>query len=171
MSRTNRNGARPGFTLVEMLCVMALLMLLSGILTLLILGTLEIERTQAAGFDRLLQNKALAEQFRADVSAAADAPAQWQGHVADAHRLILHMKTGEHVVYVWQDKSLRRQAYTNNQTSEVTLPVGGLNVEVEFVPAESNAKLIRLRLHMLRQGKLAAGESLEIAAALGGDWR
>jgi hypothetical protein len=85
--------------------------------------------------------------------------------------LILHMKTGTHVVYAWRDKTLRRQAYADKQSTEATLPVGGLNVDVEFVPAEPTAKLVRLRLHTLRRGERADGESLEIAAALGGDWR
>jgi type II secretory pathway pseudopilin PulG len=166
-----KHSKRLGFTLIELLCVMTLLMLVSGILTLIILGTLEMERTQAAGFDRLLQNKELADKFRADVSAAAAAPAKWQQYRADEHRLILHMKTGDHVVYVWKDQTLRRQVYADTQSSEVTLQVGGPNVDVEFVPAESNANLVRLRLHTLRKGKRADGESLEIAAALGGDWR
>jgi len=166
-----RKIGRPGFTLTEMLCVMALLAVLSSILTLIIIGTLEVERTQAAGFDRLLQNKSLAEQFRADVSAAESAPAEWQGRRADEHRLILQMKTGAHVVYAWQDNTLRRQVYLDKQSSEATLPASGPNVDVEFVVAEPKAKLVRLRLHTLRKGERAEGESLEIAAALGGDWR
>jgi prepilin-type N-terminal cleavage/methylation domain-containing protein len=171
MSHRIAKPGRHAFTLVEMLCVMALFALLGTILTLIILGTLEIERTQAAGFDRLLQNKSLAEQFRADVSAADDAPAQWHDRRADEHRLILHMKTGEHVVYVWRDKILVRQIYAEKQSTEAALQVGGPNVDVEFVPAEPAGKLVRLRLHTLRKGKRADGESLEIAAALGGDWR
>lgn len=171
MSRTNFKTRRPGWTLIEMLCAMALIALLSMMLVLIIVGTLEIERTQAEGFDRLLQNKALAEQFRADVSAADDAPAQWQQHRADEHHLILHMKTGDHILYAWRGQKLYRQEYTANKSAEVAMGVDGRGLTVEFVAPESAAKLVRLRVHRMHQGKRADGQSLEIAAALGGDWR
>ena len=83
--------------------------------------------------------------------------------------MILQMKTGDHVIYVWHDKALRRQLFTGKESSETSFAVDGRSVDVEF--AGPDAKLIRLRLHTLRNGKRADGETIEIAAALGGDWR
>ena len=164
------NNRRLGFTLVEMLCVMALLLLIATILTLLLRGTLEIERFQAEGFDRLLQTTALADQFRADVARAETAPLEWRDHQADEHTLILQMKNDQHVIYRWQQGTLERQSYETQQSSERTLPLDNRSVGVEFVRADKVA-LIRLRLSTLRKGVPQPGQTLEIAAALGGDWR
>src|SRR5207302_3922684 len=71
-------GGRPGFTLIEMLCVMFLLVVLAGAMAILLKETLEVERLQTEGFDNMLQANALADQFRADVAQAQDAPRQWQ---------------------------------------------------------------------------------------------
>jgi hypothetical protein len=55
--------------------------------------------------------------------------------------------------------------------SERVLPVGGTQVDVEFVRSAANPKLVCLRLHNMRKGSPLPGQTLEIAAALGGDRR
>jgi hypothetical protein len=50
------------------------------------------------------------------------------------------------------------------------LPVGS-PTGVEFVRPAANARLLLVRLSTLRDGKIVPGQALEIAAALGGDWR
>jgi prepilin-type N-terminal cleavage/methylation domain-containing protein len=162
---------RRGFSLLEMLCVIVLLALLTGILTALVSETIEVERLQAEGFDKILQNNALADQFRADVAQAASAPEEWQQYKSNSQTLILEMKNKAHVVYAWHDGNLVRHAFENGKAFERILPVGGSRVGVEFVRAGPNPKLLRLRLDAMRDGSPVPGQSLEIAAALGGDWR
>jgi prepilin-type N-terminal cleavage/methylation domain-containing protein len=161
---------RRGFSLLEMLCVIVLLALLAGILTALLSETLEVERMQAEGFDKILQKNALADQFRADVAQAASAPDAWQQYKANPQTLILEMKNNSHVVYVWQEGNLVRHAFEDGKEFERILPIGGSRVGVEFVAGPS-PKLIRFRLHAIGDGNPLPGQSLEIAAALGGDWR
>ena len=46
-----------------------------------------------------------------------------------------------------------------------------LEVALAFVQSVNGPKMIRLELIPLRQGVPLPGQTLEIAAALGGDWR
>ena len=160
---------RHGFSLIELLCVMVLLSVLGVVFGLLIKQTFDVERVQAQSFDRLLQNKVLADQFRADVARAEKAPATWQHLQADRHTLILQMKDDEHVAYVWHKGKLSRESGENGKLVERPLPIDASRVTVEFGQADLN--LLRLRLVSLRDGKAVAGQTLEITAALGGDWR
>jgi prepilin-type N-terminal cleavage/methylation domain-containing protein len=159
---------RPGFSLVELLCVMAVLAILGGILILLLHETLGVERAQAEGFERILQSNALADQFRADVAQAETAPQSWEEFKAGPQTLILAMKKDAHVIYLWKEAMLQRRAYAGIKlTNERTLPLNS-RTTVEFVRADG---LIRLRLQLLRGGKALPGQALDFAAALGGDWR
>jgi prepilin-type N-terminal cleavage/methylation domain-containing protein len=168
--RGTHRKARRGFTLIEMLVVLALLTILTGILVLLLKETLQIERSQARGFDKVLQNNALADQFRADVAQAENTSKEWQTFKADRRTLILQMPDGNHVVYVQQGDTLLRRAFENGKESVRTLPLGS-DVDVEFAGDGDNLNLIRMRMHVLREGSPLPGQALEIAAALGGDWR
>ena len=165
------DACRRGFTLTEMLCIMALIAVLGIILTLLLRETLQIEQVQARGFDKLLQTKALADQFRADVAQAESAPPLGEPYQADAQTLILQMKNSEHIVYRWQEGELIRLAIKDQVQTERALPIGGKKVGVEFVHAHASSKVLRLRLTTLRGATPVPGQTLEIAAALGGDWR
>ena len=115
---------RHGFTLLELLCVMALLSVLGVVFGILLKQTLDVERAQAAGFNRLLQNKALADQFRADVARADKAPDAWQQHAANAQTLILQMKEGDHVVYAWRKGELIRESIDASKLVVRPLPLG-----------------------------------------------
>jgi prepilin-type N-terminal cleavage/methylation domain-containing protein len=162
---------RKGFTLIEMVCVIILLAVLAGVMAVFLRETLEIERLQAEGFDKILQNNALADQFRADVAQAVGAPPEWQRYQAGPATLILRMPSGGHVVYLPDEESLERRAVENGQLSLRRLPIGGQHVKVEFDRAIADSKLIRLRVYTLHKGSPLSGQALEIAAALGGDWR
>jgi prepilin-type N-terminal cleavage/methylation domain-containing protein len=157
---------RYAFSLIEILCVIALIAVLGVVLAMLLKETIAVERTQAAGFDKILQSNALADQFRADVAQAVVAPEEWNDYKADAKTLILQGKDGQHIVYRWRDGALQRFA----SDLERTLPVGP-RVGVEFIRSGADPKLVRVRLHTLRDGNVVSGQSLEIAAALGGEWR
>jgi prepilin-type N-terminal cleavage/methylation domain-containing protein len=183
---------RSGFTLIEMLCVMALLVLLGFGLAVLFREVFLVQRSQSQGFDKVLQTSTLADQFRRDVAQAQAAPAEWQDIKADANTLILEPKTGDRIVYRWHAGELHRLTFTerkpftpspvnaaavgialapvagNPPATDRTLPTVGPHIGVEFVRA---ANVIRLRLHTLKAGQPVPGQSLEITAALAGDWR
>ena len=162
----NRSRRR-GLSLVEVCCIMALIAVIGTLLTLLLRETLKVEQIQAQGFDKLLLDNVLADLFRADVAQAENAPPQWEQYTADATTLILQMKKDEHLVYRWQQGELLRLRYDPQAQSERQVPVGG-DRRVEFVHATGDAKLVRLRLSPARE---VSGQTLEIAAALGGDVR
>jgi prepilin-type N-terminal cleavage/methylation domain-containing protein len=161
---------RRGFTLVELLCVMACLAVLGTALVLIMNHILLAERLQAQGYDRIQQSRALADQFRFDVARAEKPLDRWDEFDAGPTTLILAMKSGEHTVYQWRDGALKRLVTDNGETTERAMPLP-IGAEVEFIAMDADSKLARLRLHIVRNGKIAPGQALEIAAALGGDWR
>ena len=184
---------RRGYTLMELLCVMGLLGVLGLVMAILLREVIRVERTQTQGFDRLLQSQTLADQFRADVADAQSSPQAWEQFKADAHTLILQRQNGERIIYRWQAGQLQRLTFEDRAMpklgpsvqgvlgvaavpalerraiAERALPVGGKQVGVEFV--RDGVYLMRLRLQTLRDGSPAPGQTLEIAAAVGGDWR
>jgi prepilin-type N-terminal cleavage/methylation domain-containing protein len=173
---TNQRGTRRGFTLIEMMCVIMLLTVLTGVLALMLREALRAGSAQTAGFDRILAVNALADAFRADVAQAEDAPAAWQQYKADAATLILRMPEASHVVYVWQKGTLWRRAVEDGETSERQVEVGSeqagdRQVDVTFVREAGEAKLVRLCLQAMHNGSPLAGQALTITAALGGDRR
>jgi prepilin-type N-terminal cleavage/methylation domain-containing protein len=161
---------RRGFTLIEMLCVIFLVTIMGMAFGHLLRETLEVERLQSAGFDKLLHINALADQFRADVANAESAPDQWQLHQADGRTLILHIPGEGYVLYVHDLDELQRKTFEPGRELLRTLPAVA-NVMVEFVRDVQYPNLVRMRLQPLRQGIPVAGQTLEIAAALGGDRR
>jgi prepilin-type N-terminal cleavage/methylation domain-containing protein len=162
---------RPGFSLIEMLCVFVLIAVLGLVLSLIIQETIKVERLQAQGFEQMVQFNTLADQFRADVAQAEQAPQDWEQYRSGPGTLILQMKDGKHVVYVWQGKKLQRNDFDAREESGRVLPVDSKRTDVEFVRADPKSNLVRLRLLAMRDGNPVPGETLEIAAALGGDWR
>jgi prepilin-type N-terminal cleavage/methylation domain-containing protein len=162
---------RVGFTLVEMLVVMAMIVVLGGVMAKLLVETIRAERTQREGLDKILHDHALADQFRIDVAQAESAPEKWRDYVAGKDSLILQMPGGGQVVYLWKEKALRHLAVADKTENERRVPTGADGVDVEFSHDPLNPKLIVVRLYFLREGKALPGQALEIAAALGGDLR
>jgi hypothetical protein len=141
-------------------------------MALLLKETLQVERVQAEGFDRIMQNNALADQFRADVAQALAAPLEWQQYKADKRTLILSAPDIGEVVYILNgDNVLRRLFHNDGKISEHTLPVGGESVSAKFDRSAQNPKLLRLLVHGTRAGTPLEGQTLAIAVALGGDQR
>jgi prepilin-type N-terminal cleavage/methylation domain-containing protein len=166
LSRTRR-----GFSLTEMLCVISLLTIVLGVLAILLKECLDLERAQAENFERMAQHQALADEFRGDVARAEKAPEAWQDYKAGPGTLILQLKEGHHVVYQWKDGQLERRAIEGREEPARGIAIDKEKVDVEFVRDGSGSGLVKLRLFTLRDGKRSSEETLEIAAALGGDWR
>jgi hypothetical protein len=139
------------------------------VLTVLLRQSLQAERIQAEGLERLLQTRTLADLFRSDVARAGQAPPAWQDYLANDSTLILQMSEAEHVVYLWQGGKLLRRVLGKDEP-ERTLLVGE-KLRVEFGRDAGNPKLLRARILSLREreGKAPPVQTLEIAAALGGD--
>ena len=167
---TSSTYPRRGFSLIEVMCVMVLIAVLGSALAIIMNETLLAERLQAQSYERLQQSRALADQFRADVALAVTAPQKWRDHEAGPDTLILKMKNNDHVLYRWRDGALKRLVTEDDEDTERTLPVGN-QTSVEFVRHGADSKVLRVRLNTVRAGKTASGQALEIAAALGGDWR
>lgn len=161
---------RPGWSLLELLVVMMLITLLIGVIAMLMREALTTEQIQAGTYQRVQEGKALADQFRADVAAAETAPANWQNHVAGPDTLILQMKDQVHLVYSWRDGALRRLTISGKDQNTRHLPVPG-NTKIEFDRSPPDGNLVRVRLLTVRLGKAVPGQTLEFAAAVGGDWR
>jgi prepilin-type N-terminal cleavage/methylation domain-containing protein len=162
---------RSAFTLIEMLAVIILLAVVAGMMAMLLRETLNIERGQAKAFDAILHDNALADQFRADVAHARSAPEDWDKYHADERTLILAMPDAGHIIYVWQDGTLLRRETNKGGAAEHFLAVGDGEATVQFLRAEGNSKLVSLRVEPVRMGKPLPGQTLEIMAALSGDWR
>jgi len=160
---------RSAFTLVEMLAVLILLAVVAGIMALLLKETLGMERMQAEGFDKILKNNALADQFRADVAQAEYTLPTWENNRAGPATLILQMPKGGQVIYLRKEEKLVRRSFEGQKETEQVLPVGSANGDVEFVVDAANPKLVRLALHSLRKGTPLPGQSLFFVAALVGE--
>lgn len=153
--------ARTGFTLMEVLLVMAVMAVVMGLLTTTWMAVLKMERASASALEQLRARHGLADQFRADVAEAMAAPERWQDETAGPACLILMMEKHRHIIYHWRDKRLMRSEYLKDRADPCPLPVGGATA-VEF--GWTGEHLLTLRL--LAPGRAAPAE---IVAALGGD--
>ncbi len=94
----------------------------------------------------------------------------WEDYHADPHTLILAMPDSGYLVYVWRKGTLVRKRVNKGEGAEQALPVGSGEATVQFVRAP-DSKLISLRIDSVRKGKPLPGQTLEVTAALAGDWR
>lgn len=163
---------RFGFTLIEMVCAIVLLAVLGLVVTILLRDVLGLERSQSASFDRMLEINALADQFRADVGQAERTLHEWQDYKAGPKTLILKMRTGDYLIYQWEEGKLLRRLQEEDKATEREMPIGGLRVEPEIVHPGAASRLVWLRLHSLTGGgERISGRALDIGAALGGESR
>ena len=156
--------SRTGFTLIEMLTVMVMIGILFSIIAATILATLKIEKTEAAAYQKMVVQHALADQFRADVAAASSAPEQWQDWVNGPDCLILKKNDADHIVYHWHEGKLERIEKAGKKLSKQYLPLGDKKLTVEFIGASDPPALLTLRL----KGP-PPRPAVGISAALGGD--
>jgi prepilin-type N-terminal cleavage/methylation domain-containing protein len=161
--------SRAGFSLLEMVTVMALYGILLSLLMMTLIGIFRVEHGSRAALDRLGWQAVLADQFRDDVSGALAAPEHWQGHTAGPACLILEMSDKRHVVYLWEDSQLLRLEEGGGKSSKVPMP-GKDKGTVTFSRAGPKERLLTLR--MVEPGSRAGKESiLDVTAAQGGDRR
>ena len=162
---------RSGFSLIELLVVITVLLMLGGVLTLLLRLALETEAVQASSFDRLTQISRLADEFRADVASAEKTLPNWQDIQADDRTLILSLNDKTRIIYQWKDGKLRRSIFEPDDFSERIIPIKAKDLRIEFVQPARGEKVVRLHLHRVQDGQDSPGQTLEIAATLGGETR
>jgi prepilin-type N-terminal cleavage/methylation domain-containing protein len=168
---TRTTCGRGGFTLLEMTVVMwALgLLLLLGMVTLL--GAMRVQKAAATSQERLAVRSALADQFRADVGAAAAASDRLGEWAAGPQCLILRAAGDRHVIYRWREERLERgERAGEGEVAWRRVALGSDGGAVEFTRAGSGGRVITLRLTEPRGGGKAS-RATDISAALGGDLR
>ena len=164
------DSGRSGFTLIESMVVMVLITVFFLLIAAILWGAIKIERADAAAFDRLVAQSALADQFRQDVAEAVEAPQSLNDLTAGPACLILKMAEGGSVTYRWDNGSLRRKELVGTEVSHRSVPVGREDVSVEFARSSTEGRLIILRLIEWRGAGGSRGEHrIEFSAALGGD--
>lgn len=159
---TTSHGRR-GFTLLETLIVMEVLVIVLALGMAVMTGALRVWQASAAAQMEAGQRAALAALFRADVRHSAAAPERLEQWTAGPACLILQQSNDYFLVYRWQDGRLVRRAVPGGEMQFV--PLGAEGAAVEFMRPGSGG-LLTLRLKAPQ-----APAAQEIAATLGGDQR
>jgi len=173
MKLPNRTG-RQGFTLLEVMGLMASLvtaMLLGG--TILI-GALQTQQLASGAKRRLVQRNELVDQFRSDVARAVATTDSFtfgeEKQTASPTCLILTRPDKRQVVYLWSAKQLGRWEPVGDKLQGRQLPVGSDCTGVEFVVGTGDRALVTMRLKV-KGPKDKPDQPIEFTAVLGGDLR
>ncbi len=158
---------RSGFTLLEALGLMAALALVATVLVVTLAGALRLETASEEALDHFVARRDLADQFRADVAGADEAPPRWQDEAAGPDCLILALGKDHHVVYRLEEQRLVRYEVEGKEPfrRRELAPVGE-SVELEF--GRPRGGLITLRVIKVRKDGMRQ-PAAEFVAALGGD--
>jgi type II secretory pathway pseudopilin PulG len=167
MMRSRSHELRRGFTLLEILVVMASLGLVLLLIAAALVGAMQAQQTALKSSQQLISRSALADQFRSDVGRAAAAPEKLGDQAAGPQCLILKMADDRHVVYRWREGRLERSETAGEVRSSRVLPVGDAIVAVEFGRSDGS-RISSLRL-IERLRPEAEKHVIEYVAALGGD--
>jgi hypothetical protein len=161
------SGRRPGFSLLEMIAVMAGVTIATTLGIVILIGAFKVERSAAASLQRLNDRAGLADLFRDDVSAAVAVPEGLGDVQAGPTCLLLRQADGSHVVYRWTDNHLERGVLPEKAAPRpVTL---GMSCDgAELLRGGPGQRLITLRLQET-PGPSGVRRSHDISAALGGD--
>lgn len=160
-------GPRPGFTLIEMVLVLAGLGIAFLIGTTVLLATVRVDEVNSAANQRLAARAALADQFRIDVAGATSVPDRLEKLTAGPTCLLLRTATGKHIVYRWQDGRLER---SESPAPATPRPVGPGRIEIEFTRPDRDGKLVTMTLRETRKAPRPPTPFV-VTAALGGDRR
>jgi prepilin-type N-terminal cleavage/methylation domain-containing protein len=159
---------RRGFTLVEMVVVLAALGLVLLLVAGILVGVLRTEQMVAGVSHRLTLESALADQFREDVALASAAPETLGEQTAGPELLILRLAEEKYILYCWHEGILERFEVAGTKMSAHPMPLGDDRVSVEF-SRSAGGRVLSLRL--VEPGRGNQKREVEFAAALGGDLR
>lgn len=161
---------RGGFSLIEVLAVIAGLGLLMILSAVVLVSVFRINDTARDVQERRGQRSLLADQFRADVAQAADAPARLGDVAAGADCLLLRKPDGKHVAYRAVAGQLERCEPEPARGIWKWIPLDPVGVAAEFRRSGPDGRLVTLRVTQTA-GRGASKRPLDITAALGGDLR
>lgn len=161
---------RAGFSLVEVLVVMALLGFLMSYATITLWAMVRIQQADARHYHNLIRHNTLADRFRDDVGNAAAAPEALGILRVNPQCLILRRADGVNVVYSIGDNGLERLELNGDFEPTAVLNVYELHEgqHIEFA-ADNAGRLLTLRITDV--GEFHQKPAVEIMAALGGDVR
>ncbi len=160
---------RHGFTLLEVIVVMSMLVVVMLMISVVLVGTIRIQQQAMQMSQHLIARGALADQFRSDVARAAAAPKTFGVDSAGPACLILRMTDGKHIVYRWRKGQMERSQEAGGARSSQALPLGNPDANVEFDQSEKG-RILTLRL--IERSKRGGNKQVtEFAAALGGDFQ
>lgn len=161
---------RKGIYLVEMVVAMMVYIVIMAIGTVVLLASMQMEQYAAQALGQTQNRMRLADQFRADVRSAGEAPLAWGNYKADVDCLILMDAAGRHVVYRWSPGSLERTVADADKEVRQVLPIGPHVVDVQFDWAKGPPAIATLRI-VDQTGSNKVRRETSIAAQLGGDTR
>jgi prepilin-type N-terminal cleavage/methylation domain-containing protein len=167
--RSSRPPQRTGFTLIEVLAVMAGLALLISFGCALIAGLFRMHKSSAASRLNLVRHEVFADQFRDDVAHADSAPAKLDQFQAGPHCLILAMHDSSPVVY-FEEAGIWKRRY-GSRKDVLNLHPGPEGTQLEFLRSGPADRLVTVRILPPAVPRLKDRAPLEISAALGGDVR
>jgi prepilin-type N-terminal cleavage/methylation domain-containing protein len=162
-------GRRRGFTLLEMLAVMAGLAILSLMGVVIIGGAFKIHQATSAAHTRANQHETLVDQFREDVARATSAPASLDKWTAGPTCLILQTADNSQIVYVEKEGRLERWRWPTG--GAYVLHPGPEGTIVSFDRSGPDKKLVTMKLKPPATPHGKERDPLYISAALGGDVR
>jgi type II secretory pathway pseudopilin PulG len=161
---------RAGFTLIEIVVVMSMLMVLILVIAATLWGAVKIERADSAVLQRVIVQAQLADRFREDVRKSVGCPDSFRDERASPECLILTTGDDQYIVYRWANERLVRREIRGTAESLLNLPVGGEHIEIQFETSRMDGRLITLRMTESRGvGKSRKNWPLEVSATLSGD--
>ncbi|MFO0808442.1 MAG: type II secretion system protein [Gemmataceae bacterium] len=164
------SNVRAGYTLLEMLVVMWGLAIALGMGIVLVTTLLRADRVSQATLRHLVLRATVADQFRADVGRAADAPDALGEDKRGPACLILRVPDVGHVIYRVKAEQLERIVRaTDGMDVRRSEPIGPPESTVEFGRTEGERPTIVLRL--IDAPAPGAIRRTEIAAVVGSDRR
>jgi prepilin-type N-terminal cleavage/methylation domain-containing protein len=160
---------RTGFTLLEMMCVMAVLGILLMAGTGLIVTVMKTSSMGDRIGNRVSQRAELAKQFRDDVARAERARDKFGDLEAGPTVLILRMPDESTIIYRINDDGCTRIERKNLSETSRRLPLDAKNTTVEFTHPAGSSKLITMRI--TESPSRGPVNVTELSAALGGNSR
>jgi prepilin-type N-terminal cleavage/methylation domain-containing protein len=162
-------GRRRGFTLLEMLAVMAGLAIVAVMGVTIIAGAFKIHQSTSAAHTRANQHETFVDQFRADVARATSAPTSLDKWTAGPTCLILQTASDSQIVYVEAEGRLERWRWPKG--GAYLLHPGPQGTKVSFDRSGPDGKLVTMKLKPPAPPNGKERDPLYISAALGGDVR